>query len=168
MMGYMVQALMLTWVIVVVDIFGKQVKRLYWYVIIFLWMLFGQWVFASKAHANEMVYEQVILCEMTEEARKEIEFMTRVIKLQKKHKALTPSDYKYYQDKVKFHTKNVIKSFKEAKQRCWYLPDLTDRQNAKYCWTSAAALLAPGTPQFKAGAVILNLLLQYGLDCNDE
>ena len=51
-MWYMIQALILTMGVVVVDIFAKDLKRIYVYGLIFTIMLFSVWFFSGKAHAD--------------------------------------------------------------------------------------------------------------------
>lgn len=51
-----------------------------------------------------------------------------------------------------------------AEESCWYLPEVSDSDKAKYCFTSAMAMAAPGTPMSKIIGVILVGLTNYGLD----
>lgn len=55
-----------------------------------------------------------------------------------------------------------------AKSKCWWLPDLTDREKARHCFTGGIASFAAGTPQSKIVAIIISLLTGYGLACLDE
>lgn len=73
-----------------------------------------------------------------------------------------------YNDKISFHRENGWRTYNDAKDKCWWLPDHDHRDNARYCWTGAIALLAPNTPQSKVVACILVWLCQYGIDCLDE
>lgn len=84
------------------------------------------------------------------------------------HKALLYENCKTNKQKYLFHKENGDRCLEDAKNRCWYLPNLTDRDNARYCWSNAAALLYPGTPVSKVVAVIITTLTQYGIDCNGE
>lgn len=171
MIMLMVYALILTLGVAVVDVFGKQIKKWWWYVVIFLLMLLGQWLFSDKAHADEYYIDGVhheFTYEMTETAQKEIAQLKLWMEKRRYCKGLTGTQIADYQKKMKFHQENAQRTLDDAKARCWWLPDLTDRDNARYCWTSAIALLAPGAPHYKGVAVILNILLQYGLDCSDE
>jgi len=52
MIWYLIQALMLT--LVVVDIFSKDRKRVYVYTLLYVVMFLGVWFFSSKVHADEM------------------------------------------------------------------------------------------------------------------
>lgn len=83
-------------------------------------------------------------------------------------KKLRPDEITYYQDKCKFHKENGERTYADAKIKCWYLPDLTDRQNARYCFTAAIALLSSGSPMSKVVTSTLTVLTQYGIDCLEE
>ena len=48
------------------------------------------------------------------------------------------------------------------------LPNLTDRQNARYCFTASIAGITPLPPQSKLIAIILATLAEYGVDCVNE
>jgi len=82
--------------------------------------------------------------------------------------ALKLEDCKTYTQKVEFHKENGERCYFDAKQKCWYLPKLKDRRNADYCFSNAGALLYPSDPRSKLIAVIINTLVQYGIDCCDE
>lgn len=84
------------------------------------------------------------------------------------YKALIYENCNTPQQKYQFHKENAERCYEDAKDRCWWLPNLTDRQNARYCLTNAGALLAFGDPRSKLIAVVINTLVQYGLDCCDE
>lgn len=70
--------------------------------------------------------------------------------------------------KVIFHRENAERCYRDAEKRCWYIPDITARRNADYCLSNAGALCYPGTPQSKLIAVMINTMVQYGLDCCEE
>ncbi|PJD97306.1 MAG: hypothetical protein CK425_04095 [Parachlamydia sp.] len=83
-------------------------------------------------------------------------------------KALSKEDIKLYQDKVKYHTNMGQSIYEYTKKKIWWLPKTSDREKARYCYTTAFATVVPGTPQSKIRAAILAFFLQYGLDCMDE
>lgn len=89
-------------------------------------------------------------------------------------KKSTKSNNKCYDDcetnaeKVRFHKSNGIRTFNDAKDRCWYLPKLSHREKARYCFTNIGAVLSNSTPQSKIVATVVITLIQYGLDCTDE
>ena len=73
-----------------------------------------------------------------------------------------------WQKEFDFHLDNGIRTYNEAKDKCWYLPDISDRDKARYCFTSAIATIGSYTPSTKLIACVTSLLLQYGLDAMDE
>lgn len=73
-----------------------------------------------------------------------------------------------WQKEYNFHLQEGIRTFNEAKAKCWYLPDLEDREKARYCFTSAIAAIGSTTPTYKLLAVVTQLLTQYGLDAMYE
>lgn len=54
-----------------------------------------------------------------------------------------------------------------AKDKTWWLPNLSDREKGRYCYTTAIAGVF-ASPQYKVVAMVSTLLTQYGLDCIDE
>jgi len=85
-----------------------------------------------------------------------------------KYNALVYDKCKTNAEKHRFHKENAERCYEDAKDRCWWLPNINERKSARYCLTNAGALLAFGDPKSKLMAVILNTLVQYGLDCCDE
>jgi hypothetical protein len=81
---------------------------------------------------------------------------------------ITPQQREYYLDKIDFHESNAKRTYEDAKNRCWWLPEISERDKARYCITTAGALAQPGTPQSKIIKALVNLLIQYGIDCMDE
>ena len=67
-----------------------------------------------------------------------------------------------------FHKTNAIRCYEDAKDRCWWLPEISDRDKARYCYTSAFAALGTSVPSTKLLLMVGSLLLQYGLDMQDE
>lgn len=67
-----------------------------------------------------------------------------------------------------FHLENGKRTFKDAQDRCAYLPNTDDRTKAKYCFTSAISLVGSSTPGTKLVAAVTTFLVQYGIDCMDE
>lgn len=55
-----------------------------------------------------------------------------------------------------------------AKDRSWWLPNISDRDKARHCFTGAVANLATFTPQSKIIAAIAWFMTSYGLACLDE
>jgi len=83
-------------------------------------------------------------------------------------RALVYEDCKTPAQKAAFHKENAERCFKDVKEKCWYLPNMTHRKSAQYCLTNAGALCYPGNSKSKLIAVIINTMVQYGVDCCDE
>ena len=71
-------------------------------------------------------------------------------------------------DKVQFHKENGDRCLNDAKNKCWWLPDLDDREKARYCFTNIGVLVCPGDPKSKLIISIVTTLIQYGLDCSEQ
>jgi len=74
----------------------------------------------------------------------------------------------FWQDEFDMHHFNAIRTYEDAKNRAWYLPDLTWRQRAREAWMAAFATIGAQTPQLKLVLFVSSLLCNYGLDCLDE
>lgn len=55
-----------------------------------------------------------------------------------------------------------------AKSKCWYLPDIEDREKARHCFNMAMGSMFVATPQSKVVAWIAYTLGSYGLACLNE
>lgn len=73
-----------------------------------------------------------------------------------------------WQEEYEFHMFQAIRTYNDAKDKCWWLPDITERDRARMCWTTAVSVLACPTPQGKLIVCVTQLLIQYGLDVIDE
>lgn len=73
-----------------------------------------------------------------------------------------------WQEEYEFHMLHAIRTYTEAKDKRWWLPDLTERQKARICWTTAISMVPAPTPQAKIVVCVTQLLVQYGLECIDE
>jgi hypothetical protein len=81
---------------------------------------------------------------------------------------LSKEDKKFYQDKVRFHQNNGERCEQDAKNKCWWLPDFEDRENAKYCWTAIGTIITPADPKSKFIALLVEALIYYGINAIDE
>ncbi len=73
-----------------------------------------------------------------------------------------------WQKDYDFHLKEGIRCYNEAKEKCWYLPDISERDKARYCFTTAVASIGNHTPCFRLVSMVTTLLLQYSLDSMSE
>lgn len=171
----LIEAALLTGAMFIGDIVANSKRGFLYYFYLFI-VFFGIiFLFSNKIHAEELGYSydgkksfSKLQGSFLPDAKKEIE-MLRIFKAQGGFQfALSKKDRKFYQEKVKFHKENGEKAYRDAKKKCWWLPDTSDRDKAKYCFTTAISLIAPNNPKSKLMGAILTLLLQYGLDCMDE
>ncbi len=179
-MWALIEASMFTGIIFISNIATKTKKDILYYAAIFLIFAGISFLFGAKVQSQEVEYSQALVFEKQlgfdlecpkeyfPDAQKEIEVIKYCIAIKDIQCTLSLNDKKFYQEKVNFHKANAERTYKDAKNRCWWLPVLSDRENAKYCFTTAVALLTPNSPQSKLVAATMTLLLQYGLDCIDE
>lgn len=80
-----------------------------------------------------------------------------------KYDLCTTNHQKYF-----FHKENAERCFNEAKERCWWLPNITDREKAKYCFLNIGIFGVPGDQKSKMIIALVSTLIQYGIDCSDE
>jgi hypothetical protein len=83
-------------------------------------------------------------------------------------RALEYDDCHTNAQKVQFHKENGERCYEDAKERCWWLPYIPERDKARYCFTAFGAMAAPAEPRSKVIVTIITLLIQYGLDCTEE
>lgn len=83
-------------------------------------------------------------------------------------RALDLDNCKTNAQKVQFHKENGERCLADARERCWWLPYIPARDKARYCFTNIGILSCPGDPRSKIIAAIVNTLIQYGIDCQDE
>lgn len=162
---FLILSISITIIVYILDkIFSKKTRSPYVYLSMFLILTIVNFFFFDKADASEASkfnFEYPI--DYIPDAKTEISYLS-ILRAYK----LSPKDRKYYEDKVRFHKSNAERTFRDAKNKCWYLPDIDDRDKAKYCFNTGMAAVFAGDPYSKAIAAVASLLLQYGLDCMDE
>jgi hypothetical protein len=82
--------------------------------------------------------------------------------------ALTPREKEYYQNKRDFHLENGLRTYNDAKEKCWYLPRMEERTKARTCYTTAVTVIGTPTVQAKLVVTVTQLLISYGLSAMDE
>lgn len=75
---------------------------------------------------------------------------------------------KEWNKEYEMHKREGQRCYDEAKDRCWWLPDVSDRKRARDCWQSFIASLGGSTLTGKLVLSLLSLLSSYGLDCIEE
>lgn len=73
-----------------------------------------------------------------------------------------------WQQDYEFHMFNAKRTYEDAKNKCWFLPNISDREKARYCYNAAFTQIGSSSPCTKLVLAISSLALQYGLDCMDE
>lgn len=154
-MKILIESTILTGIFFVINVAFKQKHNLKFYTIYFFAMLATIYLFTSKAEASEFVPN----CQI------EMKAMTFGLH---HYENLTQEEREYYWNKIQFHEREAKRTYNDAKNRCWWLPDLNERDKAKYCFTTAMSTVPAGTPQSKIIMAIMTLLTQYGLDCMEE
>lgn len=129
--------------------------RILQYVAVIILLFISFCVFKSKAQATTFIYDVSI----------EIETERHFFDLNAK---LTAKETEYYAKKLNMHKENALRTFNNIKETCWWLPNLNDREKARYCFTTLVASLPAGTPQSKIIASLASFLAQYGLDCLEQ
>lgn len=73
-----------------------------------------------------------------------------------------------WQEAYDNHHYNAVRTYQDAYNRVWFLPDLTWRQIGRDCWVSACAMASTNTPSTALVMAFSTMLSQYGLHCLDE
>ena len=66
------------------------------------------------------------------------------------------------------HKVNGLRTYLEARNKCWCIPNLDDREMAKYCFLTALGLIPGGKPCTRLVTSILALCSKYGVDAMDD
>lgn len=73
-----------------------------------------------------------------------------------------------WQDAFDMHSFNAIRTYNDAYDRVWWLPNLTWRQWGRDAWVAACAMASTKTPCAALVVAFSTMLSQYGLHCADE
>lgn len=167
-MRELIQAAFVTSIIFIADMITDTKKKFYTYVIIFL-LIAGIGFTFSKGFAAEVEFLEKVHFSSTNFVRNaQIEIEVLKESFASPNFALDINQRLYYQQLIEHHRIEGDKAYIESKEKCWWLPNLTDREKARYCYTTALAGIATGTPGSKIVVMTITLLGQYGLDCIDE
>lgn len=166
-MRQLLQGFIVSSIVFLIDAYSRQKKNFLCYVTIFLIVSGMGYLFSSEIEHNIKEYDRYIPLDLyppPPNANKKIAKI-KMRMLLCRNKSPTKKDKKYYERKEKFHSTEANRYYIHAKQKMWYLPDLDDREKARYCFTSAVTTAMPGDPRAKIVGVVLQFFLQYGLDC---
>lgn len=129
----------ITSVFFLVDAVFKQKKNFCWYLCVFIFFLIINLMFPHPAFSAQLKYKT----------------LTHVQKI----------DFCKKRDDSKA---NAERTYNDAKDRCWWLPDIDNRKIARHCFEVAYSSLNPGTPHSKLITMILIALGEYTCYCWDE
>lgn len=73
-----------------------------------------------------------------------------------------------YQEAYDDHHFNAVRTYNDAYNRVWFLPDLTWRQVGRDCWVAACSTVGGASPSARLVIAFGALLSSYGLHCLDE
>ncbi len=73
-----------------------------------------------------------------------------------------------WQDAFDMHSFNAIRTYNDAKDCVWWLPNLTWRQWGRDAWVAACAMASTKTPCQALVVAFSTMLSQYGLHCADQ
>lgn len=73
-----------------------------------------------------------------------------------------------WQEAYDNHHFNAVRTYNDAYNRVWFLPNLTMRQLGRDAWVAACAMAGTKTPGQALVMAFATMLSQYGLHCLDE
>jgi hypothetical protein len=158
-MNILIHSLLLFCIPMVVLIVAKQFQWKHWkrYLITFLLILWGNWFFSDKAHADDYNYSHRTQIKIDE-------FWQNYYP----DRALTSKTRVKYIANVNYHTEKAWEEFSLAKEKCWFLPNISTREKLNKAWVIFMIQVPMGTPLHKAIVVLIGLLTEYGSACIDE
>lgn len=149
----------------------KKLFDRYWiYFLAFIFLILGLFYY-SKAYSSEFYaceYEDKVYVFEHPLAIQHMNMCLNMHHHMSRCRALAYDDCKTNAQKVQFHKENGERCYKDAKDRCWWLPNISERDKARYCFTTFGVLASPGEPKSKIIIAVISALIQYGLDCSDE
>lgn len=75
---------------------------------------------------------------------------------------------KEWRDELNMHRREGQRCYDEAQNKCWWLPDVGDRNRARECYQAFIASMGGASLTSKMVLSLLSLLGSYGLDCLEE
>lgn len=149
-------SLILTLVLFLLNFAFKKKALLWQYLIYFLAIFFSLWFFSEKVEANE--FSRILSSNSVKDIWDEQFYDC----------SLNDLDRARYVNLINFHQNSAVQNYDAAKVKCWWLPNISDRDKAKYCYTTLLTTLPASTPMSKIVYSLISFLTQYGLNCIDE
>lgn len=145
---------------------GARVK-IWFYIVLFFGLLTIDVLF-SKLEATEFCLDQFTEFQthnFKPDSQSEIKMLS---KLFPNIECLTVDEREFYQKKLNQHQYDAERTWNNAKNKCWYLPNISNRNSAKNAFAAVMASFGGSTPMSKLVCSLIGLLTSYGLDCIDE
>lgn len=145
---------------------GKIKARLL--VLLFIGILLIDFIF-SKLEANDRLFNDIFITDVPIDLRpntqEEIAILSKMIE---RIECLTDQERTFYEKKVAMHRANAERTWNNAKNKCWYLPNIDKRTASQNAFASVMASFGGTTPMSKLVCSLLALLTTYGIDCISE
>lgn len=155
-MKEVINSLIITLAVLTGAIFMKEKIKYWFYVLMFFSILLINLLF-SQAHAREF--------DSLHDAKLEIHVLSEWID---SIHCLTADQRIFYEQKLKQHRFDAERTWNNAKNKCWYLPNKSNRDAAKNCFNAVMASFGGVTPMSKLVLSLISLLTSHGIDCIDE
>jgi hypothetical protein len=85
-----------------------------------------------------------------------------------KNKGVIRNERAEWQEAYDNHHFNAVRTYTDAYNRVWWLPNLTWRQIGRDAWVAACATAGTSTPTSALVVAFAAMLSQYGCHCLDE
>lgn len=140
-----------------------------WLIIaIFIGMILIDFIF-SKLEANDTLFNDVFMSnvelDLQPNTAEEIAILSKLLS---KIDCLTAQERTYYEKKVALHRSNAERTWNNAKNKCWYLPNIEKRKAAQNAFYTIMAYFGGATAMSSLVMSLITLLTTYGIDCIDE
>lgn len=167
----------------------KNSKKLKW-LIFFALFFFGLFCFMKdKGYCNEfedyeIEFENIVEPDFSDRVPVEDEYLYQFPTLSFKsvsiqqyncrsswgrpNAAPSHSQRQKWQEAFDMHNFNAIRTYNDAKDCVWWLPNLTWRQWGRDAWVAACAMASTKTPCAALTVAFTTMLSQYGLHCADQ
>ncbi len=83
-------------------------------------------------------------------------------------KPASPAQRQKWKEAFDMHNFNAIRTYNDAKDCVWWLPNLTWRQWGRDAWIAACAMASTKNPCAALTVAFTTMLSQYGLHCADQ
>ncbi len=166
-MKEVVYSLIVTLAVATGAIVMKQKIRYGFYIFLFIVTLLVRFIFSSAEASvpDRDYFFKWDLSSPVPNAKLEIDILSELLS---PFAYLTPQQRTFYEKKLKQHQYDAERTWNNAKNKCWYLPNITKRKAAQNAFQATIAAMGGGTPMSMLVLALMSTLTSYGLDCIDE